>query len=63
MRDGKKEEEEDMATRELLDTYTLNDEEVTKILNTPKKIVPESGIFSDLTLKRKDRIEHAREYS
>jgi len=56
---SEKEEEIEMATEVLEQYYTLNEEEATKILSTPRTIIKESNVFSDIHLIREERIAHA----
>jgi hypothetical protein len=53
------EEEKKLATHALDTTYTLNEREAKKILETPRKRISESNIFNDLKLSRTERIQHA----
>lgn len=51
--------EKDMATEVLEREYTLNEQEASKILNTPRTIIKEINIFNDIYLAKNERIAHA----
>lgn len=54
-----KQEGKEMATSTLYKKFSLNEEEVQKLISTPIKTIKESYIFNDIELNEKDRVAHA----
>lgn len=53
------EEEMDMATTAITGKFVLNEDEVTQILETPRKKIRQTNAFNDLNLTKDERIAHA----
>ncbi|WP_230129808.1 hypothetical protein [Bacillus sp. CECT 9360] len=47
------------STDKLYERFTLNEDEVDKIIATPRTKIPEVNVFNDIMLSKKERIAHA----
>lgn len=54
-----KQEGKEMATSTLYKKFSLNEEDVQKLISTPIKTIKESNVFNDIKLNEKDRVAHA----
>lgn len=42
-----------------MEEWTLNEEQINKIIETKPRKIPESTVFNDLSLPKEERIKHA----
>jgi len=59
MNDNKEDVEMATITDTMYDRFTLNEEEVDRIIATPRTEIPEVNVFNDIMLSKKERIAHA----